>query len=163
MIRLLWITGLYLLAGSKGPGLKVESTAFANTHYIPYRYTCDGENVNPGLRIGNIPADTKSLALIMTDSSAAFGEFNHWIAWNIPVAAELEENKVHGVTGRNSSGQNAYTGPCPPNGLHEYRFRVYALNTLLSLPDCTGKYGLLQAMREHILSRGEVTGRFQRQ
>jgi Raf kinase inhibitor-like YbhB/YbcL family protein len=132
-------------------------------NYIPYRYTCDAENVNPELRIVNIPSSAQSLALIMLDSSAAFGEFDHWVVWNIPPTGSIKENSVPGTTGRNSRKENKYTGPCPPNGVHEYRFRVYALDTKLQLPDSSGKNALLKAMRKHILAKGELIGRFQRQ
>lgn len=143
--------------------LVVQSTAFANGNYIPYRYTCDAENVNPEIRISNIPAPARSLALIMQDSSAAFGEFDHWIVWNIPPGATIKENSVPGVTGRNSRKENKYYGPCPPNGAHEYNFRVYALDTQLQLADSSGKYTLLKAMRGHIVAQGELNARFQRE
>jgi len=39
----------------------------------------------PELRIKGIPENTRSLALIMEDPDTAFGTFDHWVMWNIPV------------------------------------------------------------------------------
>lgn len=160
---LLFILCVLFYSEFKTQDLLVQSTAFANTHYIPYRYSCEAENVNPGLRVTNVPKEAKSLVLIMIDTSAAFGVFDHWIVWNIPVSGKINENSVTGVTGRNGYKQNKYSGPCPPNGIHEYHFRVYALNTELNLPDSSGKERLMKAMVGHVLSKGEVIGLFQRQ
>ena len=44
--------------------MKITSTAFADGESIPVKYTCDGENVSPPLRIGGIPEGTRSLAII---------------------------------------------------------------------------------------------------
>jgi len=143
--------------------LIVQSTAFANRHYIPYRYTCDAENINPALRISGIPHGTKSLVLIMLDTSAAFGVFDHWLVWNIPPTGRIDENSSPGVTGWNSRKENKYTGPCPPNGRHEYRFRVYALDIFLNLSANNHKEAVLKAIRGHVLAKGELTGLFQRE
>ena len=47
--------------------LKISSSVFENNKSIPKKYTCDGTNVNPPLKIENIPRDAKSLALILDD------------------------------------------------------------------------------------------------
>jgi hypothetical protein len=164
MIRLtILVLTCYFACQQRVTELLVQSTSFANTHYIPYRYSCEAENVNPELRITQIPANAKTLALILIDTSAAFGEFDHWVVWNLPPVAKIAEKSIAGVTGRNSRKENTYTGPCPPNGIHEYRFRVYALDTELNLSDTCGKMGLVKAMQGHILAKGELLGLFQRQ
>ena len=164
MARLtLFIVVITMRALAQAPDLMVESMAFANKHYIPYRYTCDAENINPGFRIGKIPLGTKSLVLIMIDTSAAFGEFDHWVVWNIPPTGKINENSSPGVTGRNSRKENRYTGPCPPNGMHEYHFRIYALNTLLDISDTCAKQEVVKAMQGHVLAKGEAVGLFQRE
>ena len=50
--------------------LTVKSPAFENNKLIPSKYTCDGEDVSPPLKIEGIPEKTKSLALIMEDPDA---------------------------------------------------------------------------------------------
>jgi len=60
-------------------------------------------------------------------------------------------------------GENKYTGPCPPSGIHHYHFRVYALDTKLdSLLPNTDRKGLLNAMEGHIFSSGELVGLYER-
>ena len=37
--------------------LTITSDAFTDRNYIPTKYTCDGENVNPPLKIEHIPQE----------------------------------------------------------------------------------------------------------
>ncbi|MBI2270403.1 MAG: YbhB/YbcL family Raf kinase inhibitor-like protein [Bacteroidetes bacterium] len=142
--------------------LTIESPVFTNNNSIPSKYTCDGTNVNPALTIKDIPVETKSLALIMDDPDAPNGTFDHWLMWDIPVRENIEENSMPGIQGKNSKGENKYTGPCPPSGTHHYHFRVYALDTKLNLSPGTDKSALLKAMEDHILAEGELTGLYKK-
>ncbi len=136
------------------------SSIFANNNYIPANYTCSGSDINPELNIKGIPGNAQSLALIMEDPDPAFGTFVHWVSWNIPTVAKIKQDSSPGVTGRNSRGQNKYTGPCPPNGLHKYHFKLYALDTKLNLSDTCGKTDLLKAMQGHVVAETELVGLF---
>ena len=42
------------------PYLTLSSDAFLDGQHIPAKYTCDGENINPQLAIGNIPEETQA-------------------------------------------------------------------------------------------------------
>lgn len=42
--------------------LKITSSAFKNNGRIPTKYTCDGIDLNPPLKLHNIPDSTESLA-----------------------------------------------------------------------------------------------------
>lgn len=142
--------------------LKVSSTAFQNDGFIPVKYTCDGQNINPPLDIEHIPEEAKCLVLIVDDPDAPIGVWVHWLVWNIPVTHHIKENQVHGKEGFNDFQQHHYSGPCPPSGTHRYFFKVYALNTLLDLPADTKKLALEKAMSEYIIAFGELIGLYKR-
>lgn len=138
--------------------LIVKSSAFEDNGFIPAKYTCDGEGINPPLTIGNLPQDAKSIALIIDDPDAPSGTFDHWVIWNIPPQDRIAENTAPGVEGKNGKKENRYSGPCPPSGTHHYHFKIYALDTMLDLHDNTDKKSLLRAMDGHILASGELIG-----
>ena len=138
--------------------LTVKSVAFQNNQRIPLKYTCDGEGVNPPLKINGVPYETKSLALILEDPDAPSGMFTHWLVWNISPTEEILENSVPGIQGKNSSGRTSFAKPCPPSGTHRYIFRVYALDTELKLDEGASRRDLEQAMQDHVIAKGELTG-----
>ena len=143
-------------------GLKVRSVAFSHGGYIPPKYTCEGENVNPPLEISDLPENTKSLALIVEDPDAHKGVYDHLIVWNIPPNEAIGENSRPGIGGQNSFGNTGYGGPCPPSGSHRYFFRVYALDGDLDIRAGADKKALQEAMRNHILGEGELMGHYQK-
>ena len=150
---------------SKMTTLTITSTAFANGAAIPARFTCDGNDANPPLAVGNVPTGTRSFALIADDPDAPGGTWVHWVLWNIPAQTrEIPENAVpDGASqGKNSWGRNTYGGPCPPNGTHRYFFKFYALDADLKLGASSTKADLEQAMQGHILARGELIGIYRR-
>ena len=142
--------------------LTISSPAFKNNNKIPPKYTCSGEDVNPQLNIIGIPEKTKSLVLIVDDPDAPMGDWVHWIVWNIPPTNNIIEKSVPGVEGMNDFGKHSYGGPCPPSGTHRYFFKIYALDTELSLHVHTQKKDLEHAMTGHILAKGELVGLFKR-
>src|SRR3989304_9638033 len=116
--------------------MKIQSPSFENNQSIPSKFTCDGENINPPLEFLDIPENTKSLVLIMDDPDAPMGLWVHWTVWNIdPATSGIPENqKFEGaMEGMTSSGKTGYGGPCPPDKEHRYFFKLYALDTTLSL------------------------------
>jgi Raf kinase inhibitor-like YbhB/YbcL family protein len=154
---------LYIMATIAISTLTVKSFAFKNKGFIPSKYTSDGENINPDIIIEDIPADTKSLAIIMEDPYASNGIFCHWVMWDIPPKNIIRENSKPGVQGKNSRRENKYKGPCPPSGRHQYHFKVYALDTELgSLSINTDRKGLLDAMEGHVISSGNLVGLYER-
>ena len=143
--------------------LSLKSPAFEPTKLIPKKYTCDGENINPPLTIEGIPKETKTLALILDDPDAPSGTFDHWVVWNIPASTtKISENTVPGTEGMNSAREHGYHGPCPPSGTHRYFFKVYALDTELSLGANSDRKGVEKAMQGHILAKGELIGLYHR-
>lgn len=142
--------------------LTISSTAFPNGGDIPSDYTCEGAGKNPPLNIEGIPKGTKSLVLIMDDPDAPNGTFDHWIVWNIPPDKAIKADSTPGETGKNSRGENRYTGPCPPSGTHRYFFKVYALDDTLKLNGGAEKREVEDALKDHVLGYGELVGKYRK-
>lgn len=156
---------LYTLRVMKKTGMKIESFAFKNQEEMPSRFTCDGENINPELFFKGVPKETKSLALIMDDPDAPMGVWGHWVLWNIsPKTTKIDQNSIPAgaVVGENSANKNEYEGPCPPNGLHHYFFKLYALDTVFFLDSKTKAQNLVDAMEGHIIAEAKLVGKYER-
>ena len=166
-ILLLFTVGIFIFANvyAKEVSMKISSTAFEHNGQIPKKYTCDGSDVNPPLKFEGIPTDTKSLALIVDDPDAPVGIWVHWVLWNIdPKITEIKENSVPkgGMQGMNDFRKHDYGGPCPPSGTHRYFFKLYALDTTLSLGSNSTKNDIETAMKGHILAEAELIGLYKR-
>lgn len=149
----------------KESNMKIESFAFEHHQRIPSKYTCDGEDINPPLKISGIPSGAKSLVLIMDDPDAPMGTWVHWTLWNMdPKTTEIAEHSVpqNATEGETSWGRSGYGGPCPPSGTHRYFFKLYALGTKLELLSKTDKTKLEVAMKNHILAHAELMGLYSR-
>lgn len=93
--RALLVTGA-LLAGAGclrdgdggGEGPSLSSPAFTAGTSIPQKYTCDGDDVSPPLRLRGTP-DVESLAFVVEDPDASREDpFVHWLVWNVPSGVE---------------------------------------------------------------------------
>lgn len=145
------------------PTMNINSLAFKNGEFVPFKYTCDGVDVNPPLTISETPEGTKSLVLIVDDPDSPSGIFIHWLVWNIdPNTKEIKENSVPGgaVEGITSWGKLGYRGPCPFFGTHRYYFKVFALDEKLNLSEKATVKEVLKAMENHILGKGETMGKY---
>lgn len=147
---------------AQSSGLQITSTAFGHNQMIPREYTCQGEDVNPPLEIRGIPPAAKSLVLIMDDPDAPMGTWDHWLVYNILPLEKIERNSIPGTQVKNSFGKLNYGGPCPPSGTHRYFFKLYALDTTLTLPPAASKKTLEKAMEGHILEKAELAGLYKK-
>ena len=86
--------------------LTVSSTAFQSNGMIPSKFTCDGANINPPLKIAGVPSNAKSLAIILDDPDAPNGTFVHWVIWNIKPMDMIAENSAPGMV--RGKGRAAY-------------------------------------------------------
>ncbi|MBI5962875.1 MAG: YbhB/YbcL family Raf kinase inhibitor-like protein [Chloroflexi bacterium] len=147
---------------------EISSPAFKSGEAIPSDFSCDGRDISPALTWTDPPAGTQSFALIMDDPDAPMGTWVHWVLYNIPASThDLKEGTPPipqlsdgSLQGKTSSGSNGYHGPCPPSGTHRYFFKLYALDTMLSLSTNPDKEELLGAMEGHILANAELMGTF---
>jgi Raf kinase inhibitor-like YbhB/YbcL family protein len=142
--------------------LTITSPAFEHEGHIPMKYSCEGQDINPPLTIKGIPEETISLALIMEDPDAPGGIFDHWVVWNVRPKEVIKEKSIPGITGKNSSGESRYIGPCPPSGTHRYFFKVYALDAFLDLDDDADKKIVEQALHDHVIAYGELMGLYKK-
>ena len=143
--------------------ISVTTPAFQGGGDVAAKFTCNGANVNPELKINGVPNEAKSLVLIVDDPDAPRGLFTHWIVWNIdPKATDIGENSAPagGIQGTNDFGKRNYGGPCPPSGTHRYFFKIYALDSKLDLKPSARRAELDAAMRGHTHAQGELMARY---
>jgi len=143
--------------------MKIKSPAFEEGGFIPAKYTCTSDDVNPPLLFEDVPRNAKSLALIFDDPDAR--GWVHWILWNIsPDTKSIKENSVPegAVEGRTTFGTTRYGGPCPPTGTHRYVFTLYALDTVLDLRKSATRAELERAMIGHIIAEAKLIGKYHR-
>lgn len=153
------------------PGLEINSAVFNKGEKIPPKYTCDGENISPPLVWSNSAEGAESWMVIMDDPDAPRSPFIHWIIYNIPVEQTGLPEAVPNVTklpggalqSRNDTLTTGYSGPCPPPGpSHHYNFTLYALDKILDLPSEASKKQIFEAIQDHIISQGKLTGIYSR-
>ena len=138
---------------------------FKNNEIIPGKFTCDGLNINPELKIYGVPDNTVSLAIILDDPDSVGGDWSHWVVWNInPKTDTIAENSIPmgAMVGKTDFGDNKYGGPCPGSGTHRYFFHLYALDTTLNIPENSTKADLLKAMEGHLIAETELVGVYSR-
>lgn len=144
--------------------MNISSSAFKSGEYIPKKYSKRGGNVSPPLSFSDLPANTKSLALICHDPDAPGKDgFTHWVVWNInPEIKEIYEGilPAGAVQGTSDWNSHDWGGPQPPSGTHRYNFHLYALDKILDLPLETDRIGLEKAMSEHVIESAVLTGLF---
>lgn len=147
----------------KMANMTIASPAFGNNEKLPARFTCDGERQSPPLVFTNVPKTARALALTLDDPDAPSGTFVHWTAWNIPPGTvEIKEGTLPAgaVEGKNSAGRTKYVPPAPPSGSHRYIFRLYALDSVLTLKPGSDRNQLDKAMQGHIVGQAELIGKY---
>jgi Raf kinase inhibitor-like YbhB/YbcL family protein len=145
-------------------GLEVRSSAFTPGMPLPSWATSE---TPPPISWTDPPIATRSQVVIVEDPDAPFPKpFVHWLVWAIPASVrELDAaSAVYYREGRNSNLRVGWTAPAPPpgHGVHHYHFQVFALDIYLDLPKGEGRSGLLEAMKGHVIARGDLVGTHRR-
>lgn len=128
------------------------------------------------IKLSDIPADAKTIALTFTDpdSIPVCGfEWIHWTIANIPSSqVNIPENfsqlaKSPVVQGKNSSASPlldgpkdvavGYNGPYPPDQIHDYVLKAFALDDNLDLENGFWMNQLLHKMDGHVLATAQKT------
>lgn len=159
--------GLTLNGGYHMEDLTLSSPAFDDSEPIPEKHGYEADNVSPPLSVSGVPDDAESLALVVDDPDAmepAGKIWDHWVVWNIPTDVEIPEGwnpSADGATeGKNDFDETGYGGPAPPDREHTYRFKLYALDTMLDLPASAGKDALEDAMEGHVRDEALLKGTY---
>ncbi len=146
--------------------MKLISSEFDSGQMMPEKYGYTKENVNPPLGFEAVPEEAKSLVLIMDDPDAlepAGKVWDHWVVWDIdPDLSEIPEDWDLGDAkgGQTDYGETEYGGPNPPDGVHTYQFRLYALDEELEFSEPPTKAELEEAMEGHVLARAKLEGNY---
>ena len=139
--------------------MTVSSSAFVGST-MPARYTCAGPRVlSPPVAWTGAPKGTQSIALVVDDSDAPITPYVYWIVFDIGpgTSAILGGQLPPGARqARGSAGYDRYDPPCPGAQGHSYRFTVYALNTLLNLPNGTSLLSAWRAIAAATIGRGRM-------
>src|ERR671931_13615 len=117
---------------SAAAAFRLTSPAFRSGGAIPKRFSCDGADVSPPLRWTAPPRRTRSLVLLVVDTSTK-PPYTHWLAWGIS----------------------------PRGPKHRYVFRLYALRTPLKLAAGATARDLDRALRPaNVLRRASLAGTY---
>jgi len=155
--------------------MNLTSSAFLPFADIPKLYTCEGANQSPPLLWSGVPAEAKTLVLIIDDPDAPDPDspkmtWVHWILYNIPPdTTGLISGKsgamdlpIGTLGGLNDAHETGYQGPCPPIGRHRYFHKLYALDIILPDLHLPAKAVLEKAMHGHILAQCELVGTYKK-
>ena len=150
-----------------------EASAVAEGEPIDARFTCDGDDLSPGLSWEGIPEGTQELVLALEDPDAPGATFTHWLVYGLdPRSAALpegipQEAEVAALAGlhqgENDFGDVGYGGPCPPGGEeHRYIFRLLSLDAPLELEPGAGRAAFDDAVVPHVLAEARLTATYAR-
>ena len=144
------------------------TTDFTDKGLMPSSYTCDGDGRFPTLTIEYLPAETKSLALIVDDPDSLGGVRDHLLLANIPLpesgdAIISQDTFDQWILGQNGRWEQARWAPCPPSGTHRYTFKVYAISEKLDLSSGFSRERLIELMWGKIVDQSQIVGLYKRQ
>jgi hypothetical protein len=152
--------------------MNLASSAFAHNGAIPRKHTCDGNDSSPPLSWSGVPAQAKSLVLIVDDPDAPDPAapkmtWVHWVLYNLPPSAGGLAEGVKSLPAGTAEGTNdwqrtGYGGPCPPVGRHRYFHKLYALDTVIQGLGRPNKAAIERAMQGHVIARAELIGTYER-
>lgn len=123
------------------------------------KFTCYGAGGHPGIRWSGAPPGTKSIAVVLDDSSAPITPYIYWVVFNIgPQTTDIQAGQLPAGAQQaaNSKGTGGYDPPCPANGGHQYRITVYALDHKLRIPSGTPVKTAWTAISQTAIARGRL-------
>lgn len=155
--------------------LRLSSAAFDDGGAIPPRLCGEGNERSPPLSWSGVPAQARSLALIVEDADIPWRRpLLHALVYGLsPRVRELPEgalaqkppaNAPALVFGCNALAKRRYLAPAalPGHGPHRYFFQLLALDCMLDLRGPATRRRFLAAVEAHVLARGKLMGSFER-
>lgn len=154
--------------------MRLSSDAFEDEGAFPVKYAKDGENISPPLGWTELPEGTRELALVFENVTPETREpFVQWLLYKIPAETSgLREGFKHKadpedpdevLQGRNSLGNVGYDGPLGVAGrAQRYRFRLFALDRPLDIPEGLERDGLFQAMSDYVIGESTMGVQYER-
>ncbi len=145
--------------------ITVTSTDFTAGTPLDKSLSCDGPGLSPALAWDGVPASAQSLALVVADPDAPGATYYHWLVVDIPADVNhvaAGHSPIGGVDATNSAGRLGYTPPCPPTGVHHYRFTVYALAKPTGLPTGADVSATIDAIATRAIASGTLVGTYSR-
>lgn len=149
-------------------GLTMTSPAFEEGEQMPDYVGYANENENPALKIEGIPEGAESLVLIMDDPEAepVVGHiWDHWLVFDIdPETEEIPQNwsPTAATEAYNDFVEDSWGGPAPPEGNHNYYFKLFALDAPIEMPPEIRKsrIGSVIASECEVLAQTQLVGQY---
>lgn len=127
-----------------------------------------GSHKSLQLSVDDVPSEGRYLSIVGDDPDAmkpAGKVWVHWNVFNVPAAGKFALDAGQpptGDVGVTSGGRRGYEGPSPPDGVHTYRFAVFATRDKVDIDTKVewtidafeAKYGPM------IVGKALVTGKF---
>lgn len=139
--------------------MTLTSDAFVEGAEIP-----DGHD-SPPLRWSGVPAETRSLVLVVEDVDVPFPRsLTHAVAYDIdPASTSLEAGALESTRttmGFNTVGRRAYIAPSPipGHGPHRYVFTLLAVSFVPRFDQPPTRTRLLDAIAGHVIALAELSG-----
>jgi Raf kinase inhibitor-like YbhB/YbcL family protein len=162
---------LFVAAAAHGEARMELSSSSIVGGQIAQAHACrgkGGKDQAPQLTVRGLPAEARYISIVADDPDAMKPAGKVWVHWNVfNVAAQGEASvaagqKLAGDEGQTSGGRHGYEGMCPPDGVHTYRFAVFASREKLAVDPRTpwtidafeARYGA------QVLAKAQISGRF---
>lgn len=159
---------------AQAPSLRVKSNSIVDgkIQKVHACYKQGGKDQSPHIEITGIPPNSRFLAIIMDDPDAVKPAGKVWVHWNLFNIPNTDPDRVFeagigidGDAGRSSGGSKGYEGMCPPDGVHTYRFAVFALSNRVELGGFFGPSAMTiedfeKKFSSLVLGKGLIEGSF---
>jgi Raf kinase inhibitor-like YbhB/YbcL family protein len=141
--------------------MELHSTSLGDAGTLDRKYGKKADNISPQLSWSGAPKPTASFVLTLVDLDPIARGYVHWVVTGIPAdATELAENAAATGLPAGAHESQAYAGPFPPSGTHDYEFTLYAVGAAADVPAKAPLDQILHAIDPHVLARAKLVASF---